>query len=62
MKKVKTRAGKAGLPPGSLVHVGDDDLSRPMLIELFTYNAQEVAEKRLQSIDEFEDATESHVN
>lgn len=55
MKKVRTRAEKAGLPPGSLVHVGDDDLSRPMLIELFTYNAQDVSERRLKNIDEFTD-------
>ena len=55
MKKVRSRAEKAGLPPGSLVHVGDDDLSRPMLIELFTYNAQDVSERRLGSIDEFKE-------
>ncbi|MFN3876171.1 MAG: magnesium/cobalt transporter CorA [Flavobacteriales bacterium] len=55
MKKVKTRAEKAGLPPGSLVRVGDDDLSRPMLIELFTYNAREVSERRLSGIDEFKE-------
>jgi len=55
MKKVRTRSGKAGLPPGALVHVGDDDLAQSMTIELFTYSAQEVSEQRLKSIDEFAD-------
>lgn len=56
MKKVRTRAGKAGLPPGTLVHVGDDDLTRPALIELFTYNQHEVSEKKLKTVDEFAEA------
>ncbi|MBK9177755.1 MAG: hypothetical protein IPM46_15770 [Flavobacteriales bacterium] len=55
MKKVSSRAGKAGLPPGSLIHVGHDDLSRSMTIDLFTYNAQEVSERSLNSIADFTD-------
>ena len=53
MKKVRTRAEKAGLPPGSLVHVGHDDLARSMTVDLFAYSALEVVERRLKSIDEF---------
>lgn len=55
MKKVSSRSGKAGLPPGSLIHVGDDDLSGSMTIDLFLYNAQEVSERGLESIADFTD-------
>ncbi|MBK8497493.1 MAG: magnesium and cobalt transport protein CorA [Flavobacteriales bacterium] len=55
MKKVKSRAGKAGLPPGSLIHVGDDDLSQPLTIDLFVYNAEELSEQSLSSIADYVD-------
>ena len=49
MKKVKTRGGKAGLPPGSLVGVGDigKGLSK---ITLFTFNNETYEEKQLTTI------------
>ncbi|MFZ1686331.1 MAG: magnesium/cobalt transporter CorA [Flavobacteriales bacterium] len=49
MKKVKSRSGKAGLPPGSLVGVGDigKGLSK---ITLFTFNNDTYEEKQLTTI------------
>jgi magnesium transporter len=49
MKKVKSRSGKAGLPPGSLVGVGDigKGVSK---ITLFTFNNETYEEKQLTTI------------
>ncbi|MEO8067198.1 MAG: magnesium/cobalt transporter CorA [Flavobacteriales bacterium] len=49
MKKVKSRSGKAGLPPGSLVGVGEigKGLSK---ITLFTFNNDAYEEKQLIAI------------
>lgn len=51
MKKVRSRSGKAGLPPGSIVRVGSTRTS-PSLISLFTYNAETYAEHVLKGLDE----------
>lgn len=45
MKKVRERSGKAGLPPGSLVHVGEGE-DRSASMHLFRYDAMEVAESK----------------
>ncbi len=42
---------KAGMPPGTLVHVGDV-LEAETTITLFDYNKDEVVEKTVESIDE----------
>lgn len=49
MKKVRSRSGKAGLPPGSLVGVGDASkgLSK---ITLFTFNNEGYEEKQLVGV------------
>jgi magnesium transporter len=51
MKKVRSRSGKAGLPPGSIVRVGNTRTS-PSLISLFTYNAETYSEHVLKGLDE----------
>lgn len=49
MKKVSKRSGKLGLPPGSLVHVGAEGVSRAG-ITLFEYDAARVSERELGSM------------
>lgn len=53
MKKVKSRSGKAGLPPGSLVGVGDmgKGVSK---ITLFTFNNDVYEEKQLITIGDLQ--------
>lgn len=50
-KTHKARKRKTGLPPGSLVHVGDIKIARPE-ISLMEYDATQVLERKFQSIDE----------
>ncbi|MBK9195779.1 MAG: magnesium/cobalt transporter CorA [Flavobacteriales bacterium] len=53
MKKVKSRSGKAGLPPGSLVGVGD--ISKGVSkITLFTFNNDVYEEKQLITIGDLQ--------
>lgn len=59
MKKVNTRAGKAGLPPGSLVLVAEELPPDPSL-QLFLYNADRVMERSLASLAEFTDPVSEH--
>lgn len=51
MKKVRSRSGKAGLPPGSLVRVGDTIALAPS-IKLFTYTTEGFTEQDLKSLEE----------
>lgn len=53
MKKVKTRGGKAGLPPGSLVGVGTGHSGVSRII-LFTYNADGFEEKQLATVGDLQ--------
>ena len=50
-KNYRTRIAKTGLPPGSLVHVGERHTEEPLLT-LMVYNDQEVKEKTLTGIEE----------
>lgn len=45
MKKVNKRSGKRGLPPGSLVHVGEPANERASIL-VFRYNAERYEEQR----------------
>lgn len=47
----KARKRKTGLPPGSLIHVGDIKIARPE-ISLMEYDATQILERKFQSIDE----------
>ncbi len=61
MKKVKSRSGKAGLPPGSLIHVGEASPTTTTL-KLFTYNTELVHERPLASVAECVDVeNDKHV-
>jgi len=53
MKKVKSRSGKAGLPPGSLVGVGDNGKGVSK-ITLFTFNNETYEEKQMIGIAELQ--------
>ncbi len=53
MKKVRRRSGKSGLPPGSLVSVGDRSIARAS-IGLFVYNADEVRELALADLSQMQ--------
>lgn len=57
MKKVHRRSGKAGLPPGSLVHVSAGEHQASSL-HLFRYDAAAVEERALQGLHELPGATE----
>ncbi len=55
MKKVHKRSGKAGLPPGSFIHVGEGrDVQADT--HLFIYNEQQIREEKGISIEAFEQA------
>ncbi|MCC6938845.1 MAG: magnesium/cobalt transporter CorA [Flavobacteriales bacterium] len=51
MKKVGSRSGKAGLLPGSLIHVGDALPTGTSLVE-FVFSAEAYEERKLGSISE----------
>ena len=48
----KKRSHKAGLPPGSLVYVGDKLIEKNARITLFDFDEQHVLEKVIHQIDE----------
>ncbi len=48
---IKKRSKKAGLPPGTLVHIGDKKSDRTR-ITLFDYNEQGVEEKEITAAEE----------
>ena len=50
-RRLKIRSKKAGLPPGSLVHIGEK-LSETTKITLIDYNGDYLAEKNIQNVDE----------
>jgi len=50
-RRLKIRSKKAGLPPGSLVHIGEK-LSETIKITLIDYNGDYLAEKNIQNMDE----------
>jgi magnesium transporter len=49
-KFIKKRSVKAGMPPGSLVHIGETP-SQAVSIELIGYNQETVEEQRFQTVD-----------
>lgn len=51
MKKVRSRSGKAGLPPGSLVRVSDS-VASPPVIKLFNFTPEGFTETDLKGLDE----------
>lgn len=51
MKKVSKRSGKAGLPPGSMVHVGQQS-DQPTGLHLFRFDATSVHEAALAGLQE----------
>ena len=50
-KRLKSRAKKAGLPPGSLVHIGER-LSETTKITLLDYSGDHILEKVIQNIED----------
>ena len=48
---LKKRSIKAGMPPGSLVHIGDTP-SEAVSIELFGYDQETFVEQRFQTVDD----------
>jgi magnesium transporter len=50
-KLIKNRSGKAGLPPGALVHIGEKKAGRPK-ITLFDYDETHIIEKEIKTIKE----------
>ncbi len=50
-ESLRSTSGKAGLPPGSLVHVGDvlETVTRMSVID---YNRENIEEQQIQSVDE----------
>ena len=50
-KRFKTRAKKVGLPPGSLIHIGER-LSEHIKITLMDYNGDHLQEKIVERVDE----------
>jgi magnesium transporter len=51
LRLIKKRSQKAGLPPGTPMHIGDRK-SETTRIQLIRYNEQEVEEKELNEVDE----------
>jgi len=51
MTATRTRSSKTGLPPGTLVHIGEPGAG-PASLTLIDYDAERVAERRLESPDE----------
>jgi magnesium transporter len=49
MKKVRSRSGKVGMPPGALVHVGSTNETSSVL-HLFEYDAHSVTERSLADL------------
>lgn len=49
--KLGKKQSKAGLAPGTLVHVGEKKAER-IVIRLWAYNSEELIEKELQTLDE----------
>ncbi len=60
MKKVSSRSGKAGLPPGSIVRVGDAKAA-PAVMTVFTYGPEGHTEKHLPSLDELPSPVEGSI-
>ena len=50
-KLIKQRSKKAGLPPGTLVHIGEKKLGE-VKVTLFDYDETHVEEKEIKNIDE----------
>ena len=48
---IKKRSKKAGLPPGTPVHIGEQK-SEKTRVTLFDYDEQQVQEKEIDSVDE----------
>lgn len=61
MKKVRSRSGKAGLPPGSLVRVGEPGLVQTT-INLFAYDPETYIERSLTAISEYADPDPERLN
>lgn len=61
MKKVSKRSQKAGLPPGSLVHVGEGD-HQSATLHLFRYDVATVQESSLSGLDELPEHTSNGAN
>src|SRR5688500_13679907 len=55
MKKVHKRSGKAGLPPGSFIHVGEGATALSST-RLFVYNEQDIREEKSIAVEHFEQA------
>ena len=52
VKRIRRRSQKAGLPPGTLVHIGERRADQVRLT-LFLYREQECQEKDVKTVDEF---------
>ena len=50
-KLIKKRSKKAGLPPGTLIHIGEKKVEEPK-ITIFDYDDQHVEEKEVKTIEE----------
>jgi len=50
-KLIKKRSRKAGLPPGTLIHIGEKKVEEPQ-ITIFDYDDQHVEEREVKAIEE----------
>ncbi len=50
-KQIKRRSNKVGLPPGSLVHIGEEK-AEEVKISIFSYQEENFEEKVLQNVEE----------
>jgi magnesium transporter len=51
VRRLKKRSGKAGLPPGSLIHIGDR-LTEKIKITVFDYDEAHLLEKEIKTVGE----------
>ena len=51
VRRLKKRSGKAGLPPGSLIHIGDR-LTEKIKITVFDYDEAHLQEKEIKTVGE----------
>ena len=58
---IKKLSPKAGLPPGTLVHIGKSS-SDPVSIEVFTYNDKDINETTISNLDDLQDPIPNKVD
>src|SRR4030042_4473357 len=51
-KLIKKRSKKAGLPPGTLLHIGERKTEKTK-VEILDYDESNLLEKEIETVDEF---------